>query len=128
MYAKELIRKYHPITVTLWSFARGTFLVLPFAFNQATEIDWASFSPKIWAFVAFITIGSTFFTYVLNAYALKHASSSLVGSYIYLQPVIASIIAIALQRDELNLTKFLCMLFVFAGVYLASFGKSKKIA
>jgi drug/metabolite transporter (DMT)-like permease len=52
----------------------------------------------------------------------------LVGSYIYLQPVIASIIAIALQRDELNLTKFLCMLFVFAGVYLAGFGKSKKIA
>lgn len=126
VYAKELIRKYHPITVTLWSFVIGTFLVLPFAFNQATEIEWSSFSPKIWAFVAFITVGSTFFTYVLNAYALKHASSSLVGTYIYLQPVIASIIAIALQRDELNLSKFLCMVFVFAGVYLASFGKSKK--
>ena len=63
--------------------------------------------------------------YVLNAYALRHASSSLVGSYIYLQPVCATIIAILFATDELSFEKLLFMLLVFAGVYLASIKKNK---
>ncbi len=123
VYAKELIKKYHPLTVTLWSFIMGTFLVFPFAYNQVLQIDVITFTPTIWLFVAFITIGSTFVTYLLNAYALHHASSALVGTYIYMQPVIASIIAIAMHKDQLNATKLLCMLIVFVGVYLASIAK-----
>jgi len=123
VYAKQLIHKYHPLTVTLYSFLFGTFLVLPFGFNEFTQIEWSTFTNKIWIFVGFITIGSTFLTYVLNAYALRHASSSLVGTYIYLQPVCATIIAIIFATDKLSLEKLLFMVIIFAGVYLASFKK-----
>lgn len=121
VYVKQLTHKYHPLTVTLYSFFIGTLLVLPFGFNEFTQISWVSFTPKVWACVAFITVGSTFFTYVLNAYALRHASSSLVGTYIYLQPVCATIIAIVFSTDALSLEKLIFMAIVFVGVYLASF-------
>jgi drug/metabolite transporter (DMT)-like permease len=127
VYAKQLIHKYHPLTVTLYSFLFGTLLVLPFGFNEFTQIEWSTFSNKIWLFVGFITVGSTFLTYVLNAYALRHASSSLVGTYIYLQPVCATIIAIVFATDELSLEKLIFMLIVFAGVYLASFKKAESV-
>jgi drug/metabolite transporter (DMT)-like permease len=120
VYAKRLMVKYHPLTVTLYAFFFGFFLVLPFGLNQALEIDFMHLPPVIWACIAFITIGSTFLTYVLNAYALKHASSSLVGSYIYLQPVLATLIAIGLGKDALSAEKLISMAIVFAGVYLAS--------
>jgi len=126
VYAKQLIHKYHPLTVTLYSFLFGTLLVLPFGAYEFSQIEWYTFTPKIWVFVGFITVGSTFITYVLNAYALRHASSSLVGSYIYLQPVCATIIAILFATDELSFEKLLFMLLVFAGVYLASIKKNKK--
>jgi drug/metabolite transporter (DMT)-like permease len=125
VYAKQLIHKYHPLTVTLYSFLFGTLLVLPFGAYEFSQIDWFTFTPKIWAFVGFITVGSTFLTYVLNAYALRHASSSLVGSYIYLQPVCATIIAITFATDELNFEKLIFMVIVFIGVYLASIKKAK---
>jgi hypothetical protein len=103
----------------------GTLLVLPFGAAEFSQIQWLTFTPKIWAFVGFITVGSTFLTYVLNAYALRHASSSLVGSYIYLQPVCATIIAITFATDELNFEKLIFMVIVFVGVYLASIKKAK---
>ena len=124
VYAKSLMQKYHPLTVTMWSFVFGFFVVLPFGGPEFMEINFSSFTPAIWMGVAFVTIGSTFLTYVLNAYALQKASSSLVGSYIYLQPVLATIIAIITAKDELTLNKGLCMLVIFGGVYLVS--KRKK--
>lgn len=124
VYAKRLMVKYHPLTVTLYAFFFGFFLVLPFGLNQALEIDFASLPPSIWGAIAFVTIGATFLTYVLNAYALKHASSSLVGSYIYLQPVLATIIAVISGKDFLSFEKFMSMIIVFAGVFLAAYKKS----
>jgi drug/metabolite transporter (DMT)-like permease len=124
VYAKSLMQKYHPLTVTMWSFLFGWLVVLPFGYGEFTEINFSSFTLKIWLFVAFITLGSTFVTYVLNAYALRKASSSLVGSYIYLQPVLATIIAIISGNDNLTLQKFIYILIIFGGVFLVSWRKS----
>jgi drug/metabolite transporter (DMT)-like permease len=90
------------------------------------EIDFTSFTPKIWLFVAFVTVGSTFLTYVLNAYALRKASSSLVGSYIYLQPVLATLIAIFSGKDMLTLEKLVYILIIFTGVFLVSWKKHQE--
>ena len=123
VYAKSLMQKYHPLTVTMWSFLFGWLVVLPFGYGEFTEINFSSFTLKIWLFVAFITLGSTFVTYVLNAYALRKASSSLVGSYIYLQPVLATFIAILSGNDNLTIQKFIYILVIFGGVFLVSWRK-----
>ena len=124
VYAKSLMHKYHPLTVTMWSFVFGWFVVLPFGYSEFLQIDFASFTPKIWLFVGFVTVGSTFLTYVLNAYALRNASSSLVGSYIYLQPVLATLIAILSGKDLLTLEKLGYILIIFAGVFLVSWKRT----
>jgi drug/metabolite transporter (DMT)-like permease len=123
VYAKSLMQKYHPLTVTMWSFVFGWIVVMPFGASEFLEINFASFTPQIWLGIAFITIGSTFLTYVLNAYALQKASSSLVGSYIYLQPVLAALIAILTGKDVLTTEKFCYILVIFSGVFLVSYRK-----
>lgn len=127
VYAKSLMQRYHPITVTLWAFIFGWFVVLPFGAGELMEIDFNAFTPKIWAFVAFVTIGSTFLTYLLNAYALRKASSSLVGSYIYLQPVLAALIAIVSGKDLLTVEKLIYILIIFCGVFLVSWKKPEAV-
>lgn len=124
VYAKSLMQKYHPLTVTMWSFFFGWIVVLPFGYGEFTEINFDSFTHKIWLFIGFVTIGSTFMTYVLNAYALRKASSSLVGSYIYLQPVLATFIAIATGEDMLTWEKSLYILVIFFGVFLVSWTRT----
>lgn len=125
VYAKSLMQKYHPLTVTMWSFVFGWFVVLPFGIGEFTEIDFANIPSRIWLLIGFVTVGSTFVTYVLNAYALRKASPSLVGSYIYLQPVLATLIAIISGSDNLTLEKILYIFTIFAGVFLVSYQHKK---
>ena len=75
---------------------------------------------EIWYYILFILLGATFFAYLLNAYALSKASASMVGSYIYLQPVLAIIIAVAKDTDTISFEKIAYMLIIFAGVYLVN--------
>lgn len=123
VYVRKLMKRYNPITVSKWNFLFGFLFVLPFGFNELQSVNWSLFGGLEWAIVAFVLIGTTFLTYLLNAFALGHASPTLVGSYIYLQPVVASILAIALGQDSLNTLKVIYIMTIFAGVYLVSFKK-----
>lgn len=121
---KSLMRKYNPMTVSTYTFAMASVLVLPFGFQQLTTTHFSSFPTTIWIGIVFVIIGTTFFTYLLNAWALKHASPSLVGSYIYLQPILATIIAVLAGKELLTPEKVIFAVLIFAGVFLVN--QSKK--
>lgn len=126
---KPLMQKYKPMTVIKWVFLFGFIYVLPFGWNQFHEIEWGTFTTNIWGAFAFVVVGTTFLAYLFNIFGLKELSPSVVSIYIYSQPIIASLMAIALQKDDLSFEKILAALFIFSGVYLASTKKSvKKIA
>lgn len=126
---KPMMQKYKPMTVIKWVFLFGFIYVLPFGWNQFHEIEWETFTTNIWWAFAFVVVVTTFLAYFFNVFGLKELSPSVVSIYIYSQPLIASIMAIALQKDELSFEKILAALFIFSGVYLVSTKKSvKKIA
>lgn len=120
VYVKRLMEKYSPVTVSKWNFLFGLLFVLPFGYGELVAVDWTLFDTGDWWIVVFILLGTTFLTYLLNAWALRHASASLVGSYIYLQPVFAALLAIVLGQDSLGWVKVMYILTIFAGVYLVS--------
>ena len=118
---RPLMKKYHPLTVIKWVFFFGLFPVLVFGYHQFTQIQWHTFSAQIWLAIAFVIICTTFFAYLLNMLALREVHSSVVGAYIYLQPILATLISISLGKDEITFEKILSALLIFSGVYLVSF-------
>lgn len=118
--AKSLLHKYNPITVIKWTFLFGGILILPFSIPELQYVQWEQIPTTIWYSIAFLIMGATFLTYLLNGWALRHANSSLVGAYIYLQPILASLIAIILGKDELTWQKIFFAFLIFVGVYLVS--------
>ncbi len=118
--AKPLLHKYSPLTVIKWTFLFGGILVLPFGLPELQGVQWAQMPVNIWWCIVYLVAGATFLTYLLNGWALRHANSSLVGAYIYLQPILASVIAITLGKDELTPAKVLFSAMIFVGVYLVS--------
>jgi drug/metabolite transporter (DMT)-like permease len=118
--AKPLMQKYSPITVIKWVFTFGLFMVLPFGWPEFRAAEWSSFDSGIWWRIGFVVLGTTFLAYLLNIFALKEVSPSVVSTYIYLQPLLAGLFAILLGSDQLNGLMILCALLIFAGVYLVS--------
>lgn len=121
---KPLMKKYHPYTVMRWVFLFGSFFIIPIGFSHFIEIDWQNMPLQIIASVFYLVVFTTFFAYLLNIKGLKDVNPVVVSIYIYLQPLFASLIAIILQKDDLNLVKIISMILVFAGVYLVSFKRN----
>jgi len=116
---KPLMRKYNPLTVVKWVFTFGFILVIPAGWSELAEVQW-QMPFRIFLCILYVVIGTTFFAYLLNVSALRKANPSLVGIYIYSQPVIASAIALAFGKDELNWVKVLATILIFSGVYMVS--------
>jgi drug/metabolite transporter (DMT)-like permease len=115
---KPLTAKYPPMTVMKSVFAWGSLMVLPFGLSQAVAVDWANLPLLIWAVITFTLFFVTFLTYLLNAAALQWLSPAVVSGYIYLQPLLTAIIALAIGSDELSLGMVMAAFLIGYGVYL----------
>ena len=116
---KPLMQQYHTITVLKWVFLFGSFILIPLGFSGIQAIDWPALTGHTWFNIMFVVIGVTFIAYLLNIFALKTLSPSVVSAYIYLQPLMAAGIALYLGKDELTWQKVLSAVLIFAGVIMA---------
>jgi drug/metabolite transporter (DMT)-like permease len=117
---KPLMQKYHAITIVSRIFSVGAVCVIPFGFFQLLAPDYSSFPTHIWVSIVFMVLAVTIVAYLLNTWALRYANPSLVGAYIYLQPVLAIAVAIGFGKDVFTIEKGIYALLIFAGVYLVS--------
>ncbi len=117
---KKLTSKYHPFTFIKWLFLFGLIILIPFGYNELKVVEWQTFTPYISFSVLFVIIGATFGTYLLNPLALNKLKASTVGIFIYLQPVIAGLFALAMGVDFIDSVKIGAMLIIFLGVYLVT--------
>lgn len=117
---KPLTRIYHPLTVVLWTFGFGLLLSLPFGWNELMQVKWSLMPQQAILSVVYVIIFTTCITYLLNAYAMVHASATLVSAYIFVQPVFATLFATMWGSDRLTVSKLLAGSLIFAGVFLVS--------
>lgn len=122
---KKLTAKYHPFTFIKWLFLFGLIMLIPFGYNDLQDVKWQTFTPYTTFSVLFVIIGATFGTYLFNPLALNKLKASTVGIFIYLQPVIAGLFALAMGVDFIDSLKITAMVVIFLGVYLVS-KKNKK--
>lgn len=124
---KPLMQAYRATTVIAWVFLFGALMVLPVGLSQARDIDWSAFSGANWAALAYVVTCTTFVAYLLNSYALTRVMPTVVSMYIYLQPLFAGLFAYVYARyggadftGDLTVSRLLCALMIFTGVYLVS--------
>jgi drug/metabolite transporter (DMT)-like permease len=113
-----LMRQYHAFTVLARIFLVGAVVVLPIGLPQAVAADYAHFPLFIWGELGYMVFFLTILAYLLNNWALKYATPALLGVYIYLQPVLAVLIAVALGKDSLTWDKAWQAALIFLGVWL----------
>lgn len=124
---KPLLNKYHPLTVLFYVFAFGLLFVLPFGFDDLTNVKWRTIPVNIYLEIIFVVVCTTFIAYLLNSSALKTLTASTVSIYIYLQPILASLFAIFLCADFLDEKKIIASVLIFSGVYLVSIRPSESM-
>lgn len=125
---KPFMKKYNTLTIIKWVFLFGSFYVFPFGYQEFLTTNWQAMPHHVWWNIGFVVLATTFFAYLLNTYALKALSPSVVSIYIYLQPLLTTLIAVFYYKnDTLDARKMISGLLIFAGVYLVSRPKEKQV-
>lgn len=118
---KPLMARYRSLTVIKWVFLFGMPVVIPFGASQLGAVEWSLLPASAFWILAFVILCTTFLAYLLNAWALKFVNASVVGIYIYIQPVFAGMLTIALGEEPFSWYKTFLALLIFAGVFLVSY-------
>lgn len=121
IFSKPLMVKYHTVTVMKWVFLFGAVYTVPLGIHQATLVDYSTFTSLTWFNLFYVIVLTTFLAYLLNTYALKQLSSSVVSAYIYTQPFLAACFGLMFGMDQLNFMRILGAVIVFIGVYMVSY-------
>jgi len=121
---KPLMSKYTPLTIMKWVFLFGLFYVTPVSLNLVVDADYVTIPSNIWVSIGFVILFTTVFAYLLNNYSLKVLSPTVNSAYIYLQPVLTSVIALAFGKDNLTYVEVIAAMLIFIGVYFVSFNKA----
>ena len=101
-------------------FAVGAVLLLPIAAWPMAREQWSQISPRAWIALVLVILGPTVGAYLLQAWALRHADSSVVASYTYVQPVLATLLGVLFLGEHLRGVVVIAGLMIFAGVWLAT--------
>ena len=117
---KKLMDRYNAFAFIKWIYLFGFIMVLPFGWEQMGDIQWHAMPRLIFWEIAFVVVFTTFLAYLLNLLSMRQLKPTTVAVFIYLQPVFATVFAIAMGKDKLDWVKILSAVLIFAGVYLVT--------
>ena len=114
--SKPLASKVNPLNLVAWQFVMASAVMVPLGlwFGLLDQVQVAS--SVDWWLVGYIIVGPTVGTYVLNATALRHVTSSTVAVFIYIQPLFTAIAAWFFLDERLTWKLLPAALLVFVGV------------
>ncbi len=122
---KGLISRYSPITLMKWMFLYASVCCIPFSFHEISSISFASLPDSIYIDIVFIVLGGTFFSYLLMPIGQNILRPTVATMYNYVQPIVASIVAVWWGMDTFGLLKSLAVILVFSGVYIVTRSRSR---
>lgn len=128
---KPLMARYTAVTVMSWCFLFGFLLVTPFGFADLLLVEWDVLTRATIIAITFVVVVVTFVAYLMNTWALRVVEPSLVGMYIYVQPLMAVIMSWLFMRigaerigipgdhdSTLAWPQVVCAMAIFLGVHL----------
>jgi drug/metabolite transporter (DMT)-like permease len=117
---KPLMRRYKALTITKWIFLIGLIMIIPFGIGDVLAVNWAAMPTSAWLSIIYVIIFTTVLAYLLNMWALKFLSPTVVSYYVYLQPLFATIIAVIFLNELPDTNIILYASMIFVGVFLVS--------
>lgn len=122
LITRKVSQKYTAVTQMKWIFLVSTIAVLPFSWREfpATALyggqaDWAGI-----AAMAFIVIFATVLGYFMIPFAMQYLKATTVSIYTNIQPVVASLVAIAIGQDLMTWDKPVAAVLVLLGAWLVT--------
>jgi RarD protein len=119
---KRLITQYGPIDASAITLLTGTLMFLPIGILPALRFDYGSMSGWTWAQILYLGLITSVVAYLLWYYALARVEAGKVALFANLQPILTTVMAVALLGQEITLQFVFGGILAILGVVIAQFG------
>jgi drug/metabolite transporter (DMT)-like permease len=119
--SRPILAHYRPATFTATVFRYGALPILLVATPELRRFEPARVPPLAWASMAAVILLCTVIPYFLNSWALARTHASHVAFYVFIQPLIASALAMAVLGETLTWKTVLAGTLIFAGLAVGLF-------
>ena len=114
--SRPILARYRVLTVVSAIFAYGTLPILIAAAPALAAFDPSRVTPAGWASVAAIIVFCTVLPYFWNSWALARMHASRVAFYVFLQPLISTVLAVETLGERLTLRTAMASLLILSGL------------
>ena len=125
---RDLIRRYSAVTMMKWMFTFASIVLLPVSARSLALTGWSSITFIEYAELAYVLVFGTFLCYLVVPVGQRYLRPTLVAMYNYVQPIVATIVAIIWGMDSFNILKVLAVVLIFSGVFLVNKSKARDAA
>lgn len=115
--SQDVFQRYGVTTALTWIFGFSALVTVPLGAWQMAEVSFSGLDTQVWLAV-FYVVAVTASAYFLNAWALARVPPATVAVYIYLQPLLAIVLAGIVLGESLSRRTALAALLIFSGVAL----------
>jgi drug/metabolite transporter (DMT)-like permease len=119
VFGKELAAEHGGMAVLAVSYAAGSLFLLPMTLFFASRFDFGQVSAAAWWAFGYMTIVSSVCCYIGWAYALKRLSASRLSAFSYLQPLVATVLALPMLGEPVTATLVGGGGLIMAGVFIS---------
>ena len=123
---KEAAEHLDELSLSFLTFGLGAVMMLPLAVEALSKTRWTAIPATAYAALAFMIVLGTVVPYLLFAYSMNGLSASRVAAFNYLQPVIATGLAVWLLAEKLTLKTVAGGALILVGVYLTERAQGEK--
>ena len=124
--SRDVVLRVGALRTVAWIFTYAAILFAPFGVRPLlTQLP--MLTPRGTGFVIYILVMPTIVAYLLNAWALGQSSATLVTIYIYLQPLIAAVVAWVQLGTGISQRAWLAALLIVAGLGVVASRKPAKL-
>ena len=126
---KKLLKKYTPLSLTIYAILIGTIGLIPFI-NITFFTEIIELSINVWLSVICLAIFPTVISYVLWYVALNIKTASELGTYLYLMPILSTILSFLILNERITIYFILGGFLIIIGLIIVNkkpikFGKDE---
>ncbi|HVP46317.1 MAG TPA: DMT family transporter [Bryobacteraceae bacterium] len=122
VYGKKAAERHSTVTVNGFAYVSGAALLAPVVLWQARQFPFAHVSAAGWSSLVYMALFPSVICYLIYYHALTHISAARVSAFIYLEPLIATLMGVAFLGERITGSLVAGGTVIFTGVYLTERG------
>ncbi|WP_143702783.1 DMT family transporter [Methanocorpusculum labreanum] len=117
IFGRVALKKYHPITITTYTFLIAAIGILPFC-DVGNMVQLSLGNTGILPYILILSIVCTVLPYFLYTKGLKHVEGGKASVMAFVEPMVATLIGIFLFHEQMTLLNMTGVVLIFAAIVL----------